>query len=113
MQARGEQNKNNVAQEKNQVKQAFRNELDKDTADEDNSGMLHNLTGLQMRSAVELKLTNNDRLGSNYEDVSLANPQQQTSTSANQTIGKQSKTASILQAQSIPKQEQENWIDNH
>ncbi|KAG5896239.1 hypothetical protein JTB14_011357 [Gonioctena quinquepunctata] len=58
-------------------------DTDGDSADEDNGGMLHNLRGRQLRSTVELKLTNNDRLGSNYEDVSLANPQQQPSTSAN------------------------------
>ncbi|KAG5884595.1 hypothetical protein JTB14_000612 [Gonioctena quinquepunctata] len=88
-------------------------DTDEDSVDEDNGGMLHNLTGPQLRSAVELKLTNNDRLPSNYEYVFLTKPQQQLSTSANQTIGNQSKTSSILQAQLIPKQDQKNWIDDH
>ncbi|KAG5895762.1 hypothetical protein JTB14_029532 [Gonioctena quinquepunctata] len=63
-------------------------DTDEDFADENKGVMLHNLTGRQLRSEVELKLTNNDRLSSNYDGVSLANPQQQPSTSVNETIGK-------------------------
>ncbi|KAG5862172.1 hypothetical protein JTB14_033011 [Gonioctena quinquepunctata] len=49
-------------------------DTDEDSADEENGDMLQNLTGRQLRSEVKLKLTNNDRMGSNHEVVSLANP---------------------------------------
>lgn len=40
-------------------------ETDEDSADENEGGMVHNLTGRQLRAPVEIKLTDNTRMGNN------------------------------------------------
>lgn len=43
---------------------------DEDSADEDEGGMVHNLTGRQLRAPVEIKLTDNTRMGNNSVEPS-------------------------------------------
>lgn len=38
-------------------------DTDQDSADEDEGGMLYNLSGRQLRAPAEIKLLNNDRVG--------------------------------------------------
>ncbi|XP_067000883.2 uncharacterized protein [Anabrus simplex] len=47
-------------------------DTDEDSANEDEGGMVHNLTGRQLRAAAETRLANNERIGGDYEPLEIS-----------------------------------------
>ncbi|XP_068087184.1 uncharacterized protein [Anabrus simplex] len=47
-------------------------DTDEDSANEYEGGMVHNLTGHQLRAAAEIRLANNERIGGDYEPLEIS-----------------------------------------
>lgn len=83
-------------------------ETDEDSADEDEGGMFHNLTGRQLRAPVEIKLLNNERVGGNYDD--LADQQQNASSMA---VDESSPSAPPSADRAQQPVVEDEWINQH
>lgn len=55
-------------------------DTDEDSADEDEEGMVNNLTGTQLRAPVEIKLTDNTRMGNISDELSTVPKEHPSST---------------------------------
>ncbi|XP_069689776.1 piggyBac transposable element-derived protein 3-like [Periplaneta americana] len=47
-------------------------DTDEDSANEDEGGMIYNVTGRQLRAAAEIRLANNERIGGDYEPSDMS-----------------------------------------
>ncbi|XP_068081249.1 uncharacterized protein [Anabrus simplex] len=79
-------------------------DTDEDSANEDEGGMVHNLTGCQLRAAAETCLANNERIGGDYEPLEIS------SSTFSPSMQPTEKNQQQQQQQQQPEKQPPEWI---